>query len=365
MPTVPPKVPSIGSMLISAGDIGDECSLCGNSFENYQASNTALRLPCVDSGCETCARMWRILSSPTCLVCYGDFKCPRLTKRKAQKALPRLITDTSDTLQQPSRLESHNDSFLGFRDSLAGFVSVNAAQRPLPKFNVDARDTLRQASPVDSDIDSFLSFRDRHATFHSADAAFEDTNSDPGSPMREEDDDVQAVPELSEDLLQALSVANNRIGTNFDFQDIKTEIPESLLRNCTNVQLADRLTQACFLKLSQSNCGDISRRLSFLESKNGHVNRGHCTDEKATSHRCTHCGKTFRSAGHLKQHEVVHTPAHRTCSVCGLVLGTVSSRRIHERRHKETEGERGDRLGKLKAERQRLRESSRGRVEKS
>ena len=359
--TAPSNVPGIGSLLISTGVIGDECSLCGNSFENYQPTISALRLPCVDSHCETCARMWRILNSPTCLVCYGDFKCPRFTRKEARKALPRLITDTRDTIQQPLPLEEHVNPSVGFRDRHAGFHSVNAAQKSLPRHVVDSRDRLQQASPLDSHIDSFLSFRDRHAAFHNADAAVEDdTNSNPGSPMREEDDDVQAVPKLSEDLLEALTMANDRIGTNFNFQDIKTEIPESLLRNCTRLQLADRLTQACIMKVSQSDCDNMSRRRNSLESKNGNGNLGHCTIDKATSHRCTHCGKGFRSAGHLKQHEVVHTPANRTCSVCGLVLGTANSRRLHERRHQETEGEREERLGKLKAERkaerQKLRE---------
>ena len=161
MPTVPSsamalqketKVPGIGSLLISTGVIGDECSLCGNYFETYEPSHLALRLPCVDKKCQPCARMWHILSSPTCLACYGDFKCPRLTRKEAQKSLPKLT--------------------------------------------IDARNTFQPASPLDSHIDSFLTFRDRHYTFHSTNAGLEDVaNPSPGSPMRE-DDDVQAVQRL-------------------------------------------------------------------------------------------------------------------------------------------------------------------------
>ena len=315
------KVPGIGSLLISTGVVGDECNLCGNSFENYEASNLALRLPCVDDQCEPCARMWHIVRSPTCLVCYGNFKCPRLIRKEAQKSLPKLI--------------------------------------------VDARLTPQPPSPLDSHIDSFLNFRDRHATFHNADAGSEDvTNSSPESSMGE-DDDVPAVPELSEDLLEALTLANNRVGTNFNFQDIEAEIPSTMLRNCTNIQLADRLTQACIMKVSQSGCDNVSRRRSSLQSKKDDVDLRRCTIDKAkSSHRCTHCRKSFRSPGHLRQHMIVHAPNHRTCSVCSQVLGNANSRRIHERRHRETEGEREKRLGKAKMERQRLRESSRGRVQK-
>ena len=171
-----------------------------------------------------------------------------------------------------------------------------------------------------------------------------------------EDNDVPAPLELSEDLREALTLANDRVGTDFDFQDIETEIPLSLLRNCTNVQLADRLTQACFTKLSQSKCDNVSRRRSSQQLNQDDVNVGHCSIENVKpSHRCTHCRKSFRSAGHLRQHMIVHAPSHRTCSVCGQVLGNANSRRIHERKHRETEVERGERLGKAKAAREQLR----------
>ena len=366
MPTVPPRaitlhmgtqVPGLGSLLISTGVIGDECNLCGNSFENNEASNLALRLPCVDTQCDPCARMWNILSSPTCLMCYGNFKCPRFTRKEAQKALPRLVIDTRDnTFPQVSPVDSHIDSFLGFRDRYVGFHSVDAAQKSLPEFNVDARQTIQPPSPLDSHIDSFLNFRDKHAAFHNAVAVPEDdANSSPGSPMRE-DNDVPAPLELSEDLLEALTVANNRVGTNFDFQDIETQLPPALLRNCTNFQLADRLTQACITKLSQSECDNISSRRSSQQLNQDAVDRGRCGIATAkSSHRCTQCRKSFQSAGHLRQHMIVHAPSHRTCSVCGQVLGNSNSRRIHERRHRETEGERGERLGKAKAAREQSR----------
>ena len=355
MPTVTPnamalpkstKLPGIGSLLISTGGIGDECSLCGNSFETYEASNLALKLPCVDNQCGPCARMWHILNSPTCLVCYGNFKCPRFTRKEALKALPRLIIDPRPILQQPPPLDSHIDSFPSFRDGYS------------------ARNTLQPPSPLDSHIDSFLNFRDRHIAFHTANTGSEDnTNSSSGSLMRE-DEDAQAVPELSEDLLEALALANNRVGTDFSFQDIEAGIPRAMLSSCTNLQLADRLTQACIMRLSESGCDNISRRRSSQEATKKDVDLGRCAIGKAKSYRCPHCRSSFRSPGHLRQHLVVHTPAHRTCSVCGKVLGTPNSRRIHEKQHRETELEREARLGKAKAKRQELRENSRGRVQK-
>lgn len=345
------KVPGFGLLLISTGAIGDECSLCENSFETYEASNLALRLPCVDNQCGPCARMWHILSSPTCLVCYGNYGCPRLARQEAQKSLPRLITDTRNMFQQASPLDSDVDSFLRFRDRQAGFHSVDAAQKSFPRLNAIARDTPQQTSPLDSHIDSFLSFRDRQTAFHNADAVPDDVT----SPMRE-DEDVQAVPELSEDLLEALTMANDRFGTNFNFQDIEGVIPPAMLRNCTRFQLADRLTQACIMKLSESGSNNASNHSSSEQPKQDDVDQGRCNVQKAkASHRCTQCRRSFRSSGHLRQHVIVHTPAHRTCSVCGQVLGNANSRRIHERKHRETEGEREARLGKAKAAREQSR----------
>ena len=299
-------LPGIGSLLISTGPLGDECSLCGNSFETYEAPHLALRLPCVDKQCESCAKMWHILSSPTCLVCYGDYKCPRIIRKEAQSSLPKLIVDPRYRFQQPS--------------------------------------------PVDSHIDSFLSFRDRRAAFHSADGGpQEDIDSNLGSPMKE-DDNVPAGPELSEDLLEALTLANNRVGTNFNFQDIEGQIPLALLRNCTNLQLADRLTQACINKI-QSGCDNVSTHQSSQQPNKDDVDLGRGTVDEAKSSRCMHCQKTFRNPGNLRRHMIVHTLAHRTCSVCGQVLSNSSSRRVHEKKHGETEDEREERLAKAKAAR--------------
>ena len=350
------KAPGFGLLLISTGVIGDECSLCGNAFETYEASNLPLRLPCVDHQCGPCARMWKVLSSPTCLVCYGNFQCPQLTRKEAQQSLPRLITDMRDTFQETSPLDAHIDSFLSFQDSHTAFHSVDAAQKSLPRLGFNARDTPQPTSPLDSDIDSFLNFRDRHAAFHNANAVPEDViNTCPGSPMRE-DEDAQAVPELSEDLLEALTMANDRIGTKFNFQDIEAEIPSALLRNCSRFQLADRLTQVCINKLSEGCRDNASKHSSSEQPKKDDVDPGRCTIQKAkSSHRCTQCPRSFRSSGHLRQHMIVHTPTHRTCSVCGQVLGNANSRRIHERRHRETEGEREARLGKAKAAREQSR----------
>ena len=335
------KVPGFGLLLISTGVIGDECNLCGNSFETYEASNLPLRLPCVDTQCGPCARMWNLLSSPTCLVCYGNFQCPRLTRKEAQKALPRLINDMSDTFPQASSLDSPVDSFPNFRDRCA-----------------------EPTSPLDSHIDSLLNFRERQTAFHNANAVPDDSISTfPGSPMREdedEDEDVQAVPELSEDLLEAVTMANDRLGTNFEFQDIEVQLPPALLRNCTRYQLADRLTQACIMKLSESCCNDAPKPSSSKQSKKDDVDLEHCTIQKAKpSHRCTQCRKSFQSSGHLRQHMTVHTPTRRTCSVCGQVLGNANSRRTHERKHRETEGEREVRLGKARAAREQSRAQNR------
>ena len=76
---------------------------------------------------------------------------------------------------------------------------------------------------------------------------------------------------------------------------------------------------------------------------------------KDKSHCCLHCERVFKSAGHLRQHVVVHTTARRTCSTCGLVLGTTASRRVHERKHRETDSERENRLRKAKVARERSR----------
>lgn len=330
MPTVPSnamafqkgtKIPGLGSLLISTGVIGDECSLCGNFFDTHNASTSALRLPCVDNQCQPCARMWNILSSPTCLVCYGDFKCPRFTRKEARKALPRLITDFGNRLQPPSPLDSH--------------------------------------------IHSFLSFRDRHAAFQNADTGSDgNINAYPGS-LKREDEDVQPVPELGKDLLEALALANNRVGTDFNFQDIEAKIPWALLRDCTNFQLADRLTQACIMKASESGSDSVSSGRSSQQPNKDDLDRERGAIDKAKPYRCTHCRRTFRTHGHLRQHMIVHAPDKRTCSVCGKVMGNVNSRRTHERHHRETEGEREERLGKAKLKRQRVRESSSGRVQKS
>ena len=256
------EVPRIGSLLISApSDCDDECSLCGNSFEIDETSRLAGRLPCVDNQCDPCAKMWRILRSPTCLVCYGDFKCPRLYRK--------------------------------------------AAQRFLPHLNVDTRDRFQQQSPLDSDMDSFLSFRDRHATFHNANAGSSvKTISTPGSPMAIDDDEFPAMTDCVDANHQNTQHPNT---DNLDFPPPK--------RN-------NRTT-------------------------------------KAKSHGCMYCRRTFRSSSHLRQHMIVHSPAHRTCKVCDRVLGNANSRRIHERRHRETVSERETRLGKAKVARDQVRAGQR------
>ena len=320
----PTKVTRLGSLLISAGSDSAECGLCGSAFAGEASNFTRIEFPCDDSQCEPCGRMWRILSSPTCRACYGDFTCPRLARDQA-------------------------DAFS-------------------PQPGVDANDTLGQQSPPDSQIESPLSFEGRYITSQSTDTNPDDEMiSDPGSPRRGEDDKVTTVSELSDnDLREALTLANNRVNTNFNIQEIAAEIPLTDLHTCTKPQLAEKMTQLCISKASDSD--DDEEMEEETDDKSSQQPEGNALNDlmpwwlqqpgetAATDpRRCIHCGKTFRTINHLRQHIVVHSIGHRTCSICGKVLGTSGSRRVHESKHRETDSEREERLRKAKVSRGKLR----------
>ncbi|CAD6579132.1 MAG: hypothetical protein ASARMPRED_008959 [Alectoria sarmentosa] len=308
------KLPNLKSLLISAGFGGDQCNLCGNSFEIRESSRSTL--PCVDFQCQPCARMWRILSSPICSECYADFTCPRLVRDRTQITSPQL--------------------------------------------DLDANDTLQQQSPSDSQLEPFLSFQDRYVAFYGADAdSDDDTISDPGSPMREEVDEITAVGEISdEELREALILANTRAGTNFNKEEVKAEIPLADLRISTQIQLADTLTQFCIQKASESDEDDARDESSQQLDENDPRDAKLQQDRETTQEdllRCVYCQKAFRIESRLRQHAVIHAPGRRTCSMCGQVLGNPSSRRVHERKHRETEKQRDERLRQERAARDRKR----------
>ncbi|CAF9943684.1 MAG: hypothetical protein ALECFALPRED_000954 [Alectoria fallacina] len=308
------KLPSIKSLLISAGPAGDQCNLCGNSFEIHDSSKSTL--PCVDFECEPCARMWRILRSPTCSACYADFTCPGIAKDRTQI--------------------------------------------PSPLLDLDANDTLQQQSPSDSQLELFLSFQDRYVAFYGADTdSDDDTISEPGSPIREEADEITSVGEISDERLrEALILANNRAGTNFCIQEIEAEVSMADLRTSTKIQLADTLTQFCIRKASESDEDDArdesSRQLDENDPSDAKFQQGRETTQEDLL-RCVYCHKAFRNESHLRQHAIIHAPSRRTCSICGQVLGNPSSRRVHERKHRETEKQRDERLRQEREARDRKR----------
>lgn len=303
-------VPDIGSLLITAGSGSEECGLCGNSFEISEfPTSTKIKVPCVDRLCEPCARMWRILSSPTCPACYGNFKCPKVARDQAQISSPLL--------------------------------------------DLHANDTLQQQSPPDLQIESPLDLQDSYVASYGADAdSDDDTVSDPGSPMRGEDDEITAVSELSdEDMRDALLLANNNAGTNFTIQEIEAEIPLADLRTGSQTQLTDTLTQFCIWKGSEGGEDDTNGESSQQLDVDGVSNGASQQDgERAQENpfRCMYCTRAFISVGHLRQHMAVHTIDRLKCSICGRVLGNPNSRRQHEKKHRETDSQRDERLRKVK-----------------
>ena len=300
-------LPTFGSLLINAGSGFDECGLCGNSFDVGEFSDSnRIRLPCIDTQCEPCARMWRILSSPTCPACYADFICPKVARNQAQTYSPQLYLGSENMIQQ--------------------------------------------LSPSNSRIESLINFQKRYVAFYDADVDSDDaTISDPGSPMKEEEDGVSIVSEFSDDdLREAFILANNCAGTNFNIQEIEDEIPLAILRTGTQTQLADALTQIFIKKASKSDKG--SQQPDEVDTEDKTSRQGGVTSWDNPV-RCVDCQKYFRSEAHLRQHTVVHTIDRRTCNSCGRVLKNSNSRRIHEKRHRETDSEREERLRKAKVAR--------------
>ncbi|KAL9133226.1 MAG: hypothetical protein Q9175_005593 [Cornicularia normoerica] len=326
-------IPSIGSLLISAASGFDECCLCGNSFDIGKSSkSTRNHLPCVDTHCKPCAGMWRILSSPTCQACYADFICPQVAKDRAHISLPQTDLDANNTLQKQS-----------------------------------PSNTLQVYSPSNSQIESPLGLQERYVAFYGADAdSDEDTISDSGSPMREGGHEMTAVSKLEDEpLREALILANNRAGTNFNIKEIEDGIPLAVLRTVTKTQLADTLTQFCVGKSSESDedVGRDGNGNSQQPDEDDSSDAISQQDEETALEkpfRCIRCQRTFRIAGHLRQHMVVHTVGRRTCSICGKVLQHPNSRRIHEKLHLETDSERDERLRKAKVAREQSRTGQKG-----
>ena len=323
MPTIPSSakvlknVPSIRSLLISADPDLDECGLCGNSFDIGGSSNsTRIKLPCINTHCGPCATMWRILRSPICLGYYAGFACPQATGDRAQISSPQL--------------------------------------------DLDGDDTLQQHSPLDSQIERTNSFQDMYDAFYGADADSDDDDiSNPGSPMREEDVEIAAVSDFSDEhLRETLILANKRVGTNFNIEGIKDEIPLADLRTSIKTQLADTLTQLCIQKLSESDEDDTGDGNSQeLDEEDSRDEMSHHDGETAQekSLRCTHCQKDLTSTDHQEQHLRDHDIEKRTFSICGRLFVNPSGRQRHEKLHRETDSEREERLRKLKLMKDQLR----------
>ena len=304
-------IPSIQSVLTSAGPGLDECGLCRNVLDiNPPSGANRGMLPCMDSGCEECAHMWRILKSPICQACYAGFSHPK--------------------------------------------ASGDQAQMSFTHPNIGANNTPLELPPTESS----LGLRDRYVAYYGADADSDnDTISDPGSPMREEDDDISYVSEVEDANLQdALIEANYRVGTNFNFQEIEDEIYLTIFGSDTKTELVARLTQLCMDKACESDKErgrdedmsdeDTSNETTVQKSKGLH---------KVKTWPCMICHKTFKNSGYLQQHMVIHTIERRTCSFCGKILKSSNGRRIHEGLHRETDSKRAARLRKQKLARDKRR----------
>lgn len=310
----------VKSLLITADSDSDECSLCGNFFELTSSDLAQIRLPCVDKQCGPCASMWRMLNPAICLACYADFTCPK---------------------------------------------DATSAQMSSPHLNTD--DRLGQQSSIGSQIESPLNSPNWYVASDGSDVISEnDTNSDAGSPMREEDHQVTNVSE--EDLREALKLANNRVGTNFSIQEIEADVSLDNLPTGTKTQLADHLTRLCIWKASESSedddAGDESSQQSHADNTSGAAppQSGGTAASQGGSIRCILCRKPYRTAATMRRHLAAHKIGNRTCSLCGQVLGSAAGRRIHEKLHGETDGEREERLRKAKVARDRSR-AGRGREE--
>ena len=210
-----------------------------------------------------------------------------------------------------------------------------------------SNDRIQQQSPPHSQRESPVSLQSRYDAFYGADAdSDDDTISVPGSPMREEEDGVPMVSGFSnDDLREALILANNHAGTNFNFQEIEDETTLAIMRTGTKPQLVAALTQICTQKASDSDGNHASDEGSQHPDEEDHE----IAWDK--SFHCFSCQKGYRSEAHLQQHLATHTIERRTCKLCGQVLKNPNSRRVHERRHRETDNEREERLRKRRVPR--------------
>ena len=296
------KLPTIESLLIHAGSGSDECSLCGNVFDLERSAESIQTLPCMDDSCESCASAWRMLSSPMCSGCYGDFACPKVAKAQIQASSPKL--------------------------QMAHVSSI-----------------------PDMQMMSALSIQDRYVVLDRvASDSDDDSISDPGSPMKD-DERNGAVSELGDgDLREALLVANNRVGTNFNIQEIGFETPLDHLNIGTKTQLADLLTELCTLTASESDMDeswDESSQKPEADDPSGTTNQQAQKTVQGNSRSCTTCNRLFYSSGHLRQHMAKHDIGPRTCKICGRVFSSPGNRRAHEQKHRETDSERELRLQKV------------------
>ena len=306
------KLPTIESLLIHAGSGSDECSLCGNVFNLEKSAKLIQILPCMDDSCEPCASAWRMLSSPMCSACYGDFACPKVAKTQIQTLSRKLqMTDLSST--------------------------------------------------PDAQMKSSLSIQDRYVVLNRADSdSDDDALSDPGSPMKDEDEGDRAVSKLNDgDLSEALLLANNRVGTNFSIQEIGFETPLDQLGIGNKTQLADLLTKLCTLTASESDMdesGDEISQKPEADDSSGATYQQAQKTVQGNSRSCTICNnRLFYSVGHLRQHMAKHDIQSRTCQICGRTFSNPGNRRAHEQKHRETDSERELRLQDAKAGRDRLR----------
>ena len=311
-------IPGIQSVLTGAGPGLNECGLCGNTLEiNPPSGADGGSLPCMDSGCEDCARMWRILRSPICQACYAGF--------------------------------SHHK------------VSGDQVQMSFTNLNMGANNAPLEHSPTESS----LGLRDRYITFYGAEIDSDnDTISDPGTPMRVKDGDISGMSEVGHQLLQnALFEANNRVGTNFNFQEIENDLYVMLLRQESKIELVAKLTQLCMDKAEmgidnvsetdeepvedEDMSDDDTPHETTIQKSNG--------TNKVKTWPCIICHKTFKSPGYLRQHMVIHAIERRTCSFCGKILKNPNGRRLHEGLHRETDSKREERLRKQKLARDKRR----------
>ena len=171
--------------------------------------------------------------------------------------------------------------------------------------------------------------------------------------MRKEDEeDEEVTSELSDEkLLEVLRLVNDRLDTNFNIREVEEDIPLAELRNCTIFQLESRLMRFCRLKAFESvddDTEDESSQLTDGDDVKVIISKPDKDTVKTASRHCNYCQRTFQTVGHLRQHMVIHTPGHLTCSICGLVLKNPSSRRLHEKKHRETDTEREERLQKAR-----------------